>query len=104
MIKKQKADILETKVFHNNILGKNTLRDIYIPKHSAINSVAGTFYHYTSPEELLGILRNKQIFFTDCHFLNDYRERLEINEELELFWSKNKEKYEKDFYNLISGI
>ena len=28
-------------------------------------------YHYTSPEGLMGILKNREIFFTDAEFLND---------------------------------
>lgn len=104
MVKNQQENAMKKEILHKKKLGKNTLVDNYISKHSAIVSVAGTFYHYTSPEGLLGILRNKQIFFTDCQFLNDYRERLEINKELDLFWNKNKGIYEQDFYNLMNSI
>ena len=31
-------------------------------------------YHYTSPNALLSILKNQQIYFTDIRFLNDKSE------------------------------
>lgn len=104
MVKSQQENVMKKEISHKKKLGKNTLANNYISKHSAIDSLAGTFYHYTSPEGLLGILRNRQIFFTDCQFLNDYRERLGINKELDLFWNQNKGIYEQDFYNLMSNI
>ena len=36
------------------------------------------FYHYTSPEGLLGILNDKTLRFSDCQFLNDKSEYLHI--------------------------
>ena len=34
----------------------------------------GYIYHYTSPEELIGILSNKQLYATDLLYLNDAAE------------------------------
>lgn len=31
----------------------------------------GFVYHYTSPEGVLGILKNRTLWFTDCEFMND---------------------------------
>ena len=45
-------------------------------------------YHYTSPEGLMGILKNCEIFFTDAEFLNDASERKNINEDLNRFWAR----------------
>lgn len=61
-------------------------------------------FHYTSPEGLLGILKTRTFFFTDSQFLNDFREKVNINEELDFFWSKNRRKYEKRFFDLLSKI
>ena len=50
----------------------------------------GPKFHYTSPEGLMGILKTRTFFFTDSQFLNDFREKININEELELFWRRNR--------------
>lgn len=91
-------------LLHKKRLGRNTLTNIIVGKESVTESWAGPFYHYTSPEGLLGILRNRQIFFTDGQFLNDFRERLEINNELDHFWYKNKSNYDLNFYELLNSI
>lgn len=61
-------------------------------------------YHYTSPEGLMGILKTRTFFFTDSQFLNDFREKININEELDLFWSKNQKNYDKNFVSLIKNV
>ena len=64
----------------------------------------GPRFHYTSPEGLIGILKTRTFFFTDSQFLNDFREKININEELDWFWEFHKKEYEKDFYKLLSSI
>lgn len=64
----------------------------------------GNKYHYTSPEGLKGILETRSFFFTDSQFLNDFREKININDELEEFWKSNGKHYEKAFYNLLRKI
>jgi hypothetical protein len=61
-------------------------------------------YHYTSSEGLMGILKTRTFYFTDSQFLNDFRERININEELELFWRDNRKKYDKEFFKLLSSF
>ncbi len=61
-------------------------------------------YHYTSPEGLMGILKTRTFFFTDSQFLNDFREKVNINEELDYFWKTHRRKYNKHFFSLLSKI
>ena len=96
--------VLTNSNSHKKNLGKHTLTERLLSIHSTTTSYAGAFYHYTSPEGLLGILKNRNIFFTDAQFLNDSRERLQINDELHYFWSINKKQYDKDFYNMLWNI
>ena len=76
MSEKQQKYRIEEALLHKKNLGKHTLTNVIVSKYSATTSGVGPFYHYTSPEGLMGILRNKHIFFTDCQFLNDYQENL----------------------------
>lgn len=39
-----------------------------------IDGVEGLAFHYTSPSGLLGIMSNKNIWFSDCDYLNDTSE------------------------------
>lgn len=89
---------------HRKNWGKYTLRNIIIQGKYCTESIAGKCYHYTSPEGLKGILSTRTLFFTDCQFLNDYRERMSINEELRCFWEWNKEYYDSIFVNLLKDI
>lgn len=89
---------------HKKRYGKHTMTDIILSRHHGATSYASVFYHYTSPEGLKGILKNRVIFFTDCQFLNDYDERLQINDELELFWKENKRNYDTSFVSLLKNI
>jgi len=104
MSEKQQKYRIEEALLHKKNLGKHTLTNVIVSKYSATTSGVGPFYHYTSPEGLMGILRNKHIFFTDCQFLNDYQERLEINNELDYFWTTNRRDYDKEFCNLLKCI
>ena len=52
----------------------------------------------------MGILGNREIFFTDAQFLNDYQERLSINDELRCFWQSHCREYDKNFYHLFKGM
>lgn len=99
-MKKNKYPI-EELLLHKKCLGKNTLSEITIKATSYINGYAGICYHYTSASGLKGILDTRTLFFTDCQYLNDYRERVNINDSIEEFWSKNKGCYDKDFYKLL---
>ena len=53
-------------------------------------------YHYTSPEGILSILKNKTLRFTDCQYLNDKNELLYIQEPLEKAWAKICEEYGRE--------
>jgi len=67
--------------------------------------VCDIVYHYTSPDGILGILKNKELRFTDCQYLNDKGEFIYIRKPLEKAYKeiiKNRNKtYEffKDFIN-----
>ena len=87
---------------HKKKMGKKTLDDIIVSKYQITMGVAASVYHYTSVEGLKGILRNREIFFTDAQFLNDYTERININDELTKFWHYSD--YDKEFYKLIKNI
>jgi len=95
----QKLEILHSKKY-----GKNTMNNIIIKGSYSTDAYAGSFYHYTSPEGLRGILGNRELFFTDAQFLNDYSERININKDLELFWETNRKRYDKQFLGLLNRI
>lgn len=92
------------ELLHKKRLGKNTLHDIIVRGVDCTDSYAGIFYHYTSPEGLMGILKTRTLFFTDCQFLNDRNERININKELSKFWIQNSQYYDKQFVSLINNI
>lgn len=89
---------------HKKDLGKNTLNDVIVKGIFCTDSYSGGFYHYTSPEGLKGILSSRTLFFTDCQFLNDYNERININDDLEEFWWKNGKYYDEKFMTLLNDI
>ena len=64
----------------------------------------GPKFHYTSPQGLMGILKTRTLFFTDSQFLNDFREKVNINEELDGFWRRRSRYYNKAFLNLLKRI
>lgn len=80
------------------------MTEIIIKGRYSTSSYAGVFYHYTSPEGLKGILKSQVLFFTDCQFLNDHNERLQINDELDFFWNNNKKNYDENFVKLLKDI
>lgn len=82
---------IEKSELHKKNLGKHTLTD----KLAYTGQI--TFGYAT-------ILKNREIFFTDAQYLNDYKERLSINDELKRFWEENYNKYDKCFYQLFKGI
>lgn len=88
---------------HKKKLGKNTLHDIIVNGADCTTSYCKAFYHYTSPNGLYGILKTRTLFFTDCQFLNDRNERLNINSELCDFWRNNSRYYDKQFVSLLKG-
>ena len=61
-------------------------------------------FHYTSPEGLMGILKTRTFHFTDSQFLNDYREKININDELDWFWKANRRRFDKQFVRLLEKI
>ena len=61
---------------HKKRLGKNTLENRIVHPSKITEAYATDVYHYTSPEGVIGILKNREIFFTDSEYLNDYEERL----------------------------
>jgi len=68
---------------HKKRLGKNTLENRIVHPSKITEAYATDVYHYTSPEGVIGILKNREIFFTDSEYLNDYEERLGIRKVLE---------------------
>ncbi len=86
---------------HKKSYGKHTFEKIIIKGKYSTNSYAGVFYHYTSAEGLQGILKTRTLHFTDCQYLNDYQERVNINNDLSTFWYRHKQEYEKEFYKLL---
>lgn len=90
--------------FHAEKMNPKLLMEKPIIPYEVTESTVCTIYHYTSPEGLTGILKNQNIYFTDCQFLNDSNERLEINNELKTFWWNNRQYYDKEFYNLMKYI
>lgn len=83
---------------NERLYNKRFINDFYIDDTTAAK------YHYTSLAGLKGILESRTFFFTDSQFLNDYREKVNINQELDRFWSLNKNEYDLRFYKLLSGI
>lgn len=49
-------------------------------------------------------MKNREIFFTDSQFLNDYNERMSINKELDYFWGRNDKLYHKKFLELLKDL
>jgi hypothetical protein len=47
--------------------------------------IATNVFHYTSPEGMMGILKSREIFFTNSQFLNDYMKGLILIMSLKLF-------------------
>lgn len=92
------------ELIHKTGLNKSLFSQRILSKHSVTDSWAGTFFHYTSPEGLIGILKNRNIYFTDCQYLNDYSERVEINTELDRFWLMNSKAYDKQFRDLLISV
>lgn len=103
-MKKPLYRMYDEETLHQKRLGKHTMTKIIIKGRYSTSSYAGIFYHYTSPEGLKGILKSRVLFFTDCQFLNDHNERLQINDELDLFWYNNKKNYDKNFVKLLKDI
>ena len=54
-------------------------------------------YHYTSPNALLSILKNQQIYFTDIRFLNDKSEDIYLVKLILDLLDEN----EKEYPNII---
>lgn len=88
---------------HEKTVQERLLRKSFLPSFNGGDYIE-TKYHYTSSEGLVGILKTRTLFFTDCQFLNDFREKININEELHYFWNENEKQYEKTFVNLLKKI
>ena len=86
------------KKVHERIVDKH-----FLPKFFYDNT-EGKKYHYTSPEGLKGILETRTFFFTDSQFLNDFREKININDELDEFWKVSGKLYVKEFKDLLHKI
>ena len=95
---------IDEEKLHKKQLGKHTLESRAVSREQVTLGYATSVFHYTSPEGLMGILGNRDIYFTDAQFLNDYSERLCINQELKHFWAANYRKYDKVFYKLLNNI
>lgn len=69
--------------------------------------MCGILYHYTSPDGILGILKNKTLRFTDCQYLNDKGEFIYFKEPFEEAYERiTKERGEKteNIYNFIESF
>lgn len=95
---------IERELLHKKNISKTILSEVLINKYKITTGYTISTYHYTSPEGLVGIVKNRNIYFTDCQFLNDYKERLNINDELEYFWNSEKSNYDKKFRDLVEKI
>ena len=84
--------------FRERVLSKSFLDRFYV------DNTCSKRYHYTSPEGLMGIFKTRTFYFTDSQFLNDFREKININDELKLFWKENQKNYDIKFVNLIKNI
>lgn len=89
--------------YHEKRVSERIMMKPFLPSFHRDNTNREKF-HYTSPDGLIGILKTRTFFFTDSQFLNDFREKVNINEELDLFWKRNRRNYDRDFYNLINRI
>lgn len=92
-----------------NVNHEKRVRDRLLNKRFGLSyyhdaEAGGRMFHYTSPSGLIGILQTRTFFFTDSQFLNDYRERVNINESLALFWQNNRRKYDKRFFKILGKI
>lgn len=87
---------------HEKKIRERLLQKRFLSYYS--NDNIGPRYHYTSPQGLIGILKTRTFFFTDSQFLNDFRERININDELEEYWRWNNRKYDKRFVKLLKEI
>jgi len=88
---------------HEKIVRERLLSKSILPSFN-YDDTEGSKYHYTSPQGLLGIMRTRTFFFTDSQFLNDYREKVSINDELDYFWNHESRRYEKRFRDLLKNI
>ena len=111
-MRKIKRDDSDDKLLHRGVgvnsdhliaIKERLFEKSFLPSFCSDNTPRDKF-HYTSPEGLMGILRTRTFFFTDSQFLNDYREKLNINDEVSKFWCTNKKKYEKDFFRLLNHM
>lgn len=63
-----------------------------------------TVYHYTSPDGILGILKNKTLRFTDCQYLNDVDEFVYFWKPFEKAWEqaiKDHGKFNDDIEQIV---
>ena len=95
---------IDKSLLHVAKTSKKILESIHTSTYNITEPYSGSFFHYTSPEGLQGILKNRHLFFTDCQFLNDRVERLHINTELKYFWATQNSNYLKEFSTLLSNI
>ena len=89
---------------HKKIISDKLLSNNIFHLHDIWDLTTADSFHYTSPEGLKGILETRTFHFTDSQFLNDYHEKLNINDELETFWKNNRAKYDKNFASLLKDI
>ncbi len=88
---------------HEKIVNNRLMLKSFLPSFN-YDDTNGLKYHYTSPQGLKGILSTRTLFFTDSQFLNDFREKININSELELFWHNYNKRYDVGFLNLLKRI
>lgn len=95
---------VDADLLHKKRYGKHTMTNPSINCRFCVESCSRPFFHYTSPEGLKSILKNRSIYFTDCQFLNDSQERLSINMELNKFWTYNSDNYDEKFVRILKNV
>lgn len=95
---------VDADLLHKKRYGKHTMTNPIINCRFCVESCSRPFFHYTSPEGLKSILKNRSIYFTDCQFLNDSQERLSINMELNKFWTYNSDNYDEKFVRILKNV
>lgn len=88
---------------HQKEVKESIVHKRFLPSFWEDNTM-GKKYHYTSPEGLKGIMETRTFFFTDSQFLNDFREKININDELHEFWKTSRKQYKKEFRELLYKI
>lgn len=95
---------MDYRNLHQEPLGEYSLTRVILKGRYHKEIPPKFVYHYTSPEGLKGILTDSSFYFTDCQYLNDAKERININEDLDCFWGSYSRNYDPQFCELLNDI